>query len=105
MMDRTELKQKIIEIILAEVETDSEYHGLDEYSVNAAANAIVEVVCGRLILNDPALSESENAAIWYNSLSSGEEDLLLTKYGHATSNFSSGSKEVIDMWRKELATK
>ena len=36
-----ELREKIKEIILTEVETDSKYHGLDEYSVDVAVNQIM----------------------------------------------------------------
>ena len=39
-----ELREKLKEIILTEVETDSEYHGLDEYSVNTAVNVIMAAV-------------------------------------------------------------
>ena len=39
-----ELREKIREIILKEVETDSKYHGLDEYSVDTAVNNVMVAI-------------------------------------------------------------
>jgi hypothetical protein len=42
-----ELKHKIKQIILEQIETDSKYHGLDKHSVDVAVEMIMGEIIGR----------------------------------------------------------
>lgn len=47
------------------------------------------------------LSDQENSKLWFNNLTSGEEQMLLYKYNHKNAFLS--TKEVEEMWKSELS--